>query len=75
MYWREHPPPHIHAFYQGFEALIRIDTGEVMAGRLPPVALRIILPWIERRRLELMANWERSLRREPFEQVAGADVE
>jgi hypothetical protein len=28
MYWRDHPPPHIHVFYQGFEALVAIDTGE-----------------------------------------------
>jgi hypothetical protein len=32
MYWRDHPPPHIHVFYQGFEALVAIDNGEVIGG-------------------------------------------
>jgi hypothetical protein len=38
MYWREHPPPHVHVFYQGFEALIAIENGDVIAGSLPPAA-------------------------------------
>lgn len=33
--WRDdHPPPHIHAEYQGFEALVDIATGEVRDGSL-----------------------------------------
>jgi hypothetical protein len=75
MYWRDHPPPHVHVLYQGFEALIAIENGDVVAGSLPPGALRIVRPWIERRRTELLANWERGKLREPFERVAGADVE
>jgi Domain of unknown function (DUF4160) len=52
-----------------------IESGEVIAGDLPPGALRIIRPWIERRRPELMANWERGKLRQPFERVPGADSE
>ncbi len=34
MHWRvAHAPPHVHVFYQGFEALIAIETGEIIAGR------------------------------------------
>jgi len=29
MWHDDHPPPHIHAEYQGFEALVNIATGEV----------------------------------------------
>jgi len=47
----------------------------VKPGSLPPGALRIITPWIERRRSELLANWQGGKLREPFERVAGADVE
>jgi hypothetical protein len=46
MYWRDHSPPHFHAIYQGFEALIAIDSGEVIGGRLPPRALRIVREWL-----------------------------
>jgi hypothetical protein len=31
MYWRDHPPPHIHVFYGGSEALIAIETGDAGA--------------------------------------------
>ena len=41
MYWRDHPPAHIHVFYQGFEALVAIETGEIIGGALPPGARRI----------------------------------
>ncbi|HWA21231.1 MAG TPA: DUF4160 domain-containing protein [Caulobacterales bacterium] len=73
MYWRDHPPPHIHAFYGGAEALIAIESGEVIGGRLPPAALRLVRAWIEDRRDLLQANWERAMLREPLEQVPGAD--
>jgi hypothetical protein len=62
-----------HAIYQGFEALIAIDTGEVIGGRLPPRALRIVREWLLHRKPELNQNWERGRRRQPFEHVAGPD--
>jgi len=33
MYFGDHPPPHFHALYAGEEALIVINTGEVIADR------------------------------------------
>ncbi len=73
MYWRDHSPPHLHAIYQGFEALVAIETGAVIGGQLPPNALRIVQEWAVLRRLELMENWQRGRRREPFQQIAGPD--
>jgi hypothetical protein len=75
MYWRDHPPPHIHVFYQGFEALISIENEEVLGGSLPPAALRMIREWIGRRRAELLQNWEHGRRHESFDRIPGADVE
>ena len=75
MYWRDHPPPHVHVLYQGYEALLAIETAEVIAGSLPPGALRLIRRWIDTRRPDLLANWERGRLREPFERVPGADWE
>jgi|GEM_PF-1936006 len=34
MYFGDHPPPHIHAAYQGQAALISIETGKVLRGSL-----------------------------------------
>lgn len=36
MFFADHPPPHFHARYGGSEALMAIDSGEVIAGELPP---------------------------------------
>ncbi|MEQ1931714.1 MAG: DUF4160 domain-containing protein [Parvularculaceae bacterium] len=75
MYWRDHPPAHIHVLYQGYEALFAIETGEIIAGELPPSAVRLIRDWIERRRPELIENWENGKLKRPFNRVPGADVE
>ena len=75
MYWRDHPPPHVHAFYQGFEAIVAIETGEAVGGRLPPKAAALVRGWVLSRRQELLDNWERGRRGMPFEKVPGADVE
>jgi Domain of unknown function (DUF4160) len=57
MYYREHAPPHFHAFYRDHEAKISIQTLEIMSGSLPRRALSLVLEWAERRRQELEANW------------------
>lgn len=75
MYWRDHPPPHVHAFYQGFEALLAIETGLVIGGRLPPKVAALVGDWVLSRRVALLDNWERGRRKLPFEKVPGADVE
>ena len=35
MFWTDHAPPHFHALYGEHEALIAIDTLEVIRGSLP----------------------------------------
>jgi hypothetical protein len=75
MYWRDHPPPHIHVYYQGLEALVAIETGDIMAGELPRGARRLIRDWANRHRAELLANWERGRMGLPLHTVPGADIE
>lgn len=75
MYWRDHSPPHFHAYYQGREGLIEISTGELLAGALPLAVRRILREWTVRHKSELMANWEKGRLRLPFEAVVGADEE
>lgn len=38
MYFQDHNPPHFHAIYAEHEALVRIDSGEIIRGRLPKTA-------------------------------------
>ena len=39
MFFDDHHPPHFHAIYSDFEALIEINTLAVIGGKLPPRAL------------------------------------
>jgi hypothetical protein len=32
MYFDDHPPPHVHVEYQGHEAFVAIQTGDVLEG-------------------------------------------
>ena len=63
----EHSPPHIHAYYQDFMAIVDIVAGEISAGTLPPRQTKLALAWTEIHREELMANWDLASRGElPF---------
>lgn len=75
MYHDEHPPPHFHASYQGFEAFVGIDDGEVVRGALPRKAARIVREWALDHREALMANWIRGEALLPMEMIPGADAD
>ena len=47
MFWNDHAPPHFHALYGEFEAIINIQTMDVMRGSLPKRALSMVLEWAE----------------------------
>jgi hypothetical protein len=55
---KSHNIPHFHAKYAEFEASIRIEDGEILAGVLPHKQLRLVQAWIELHRDELQADWE-----------------
>jgi hypothetical protein len=74
MFFDDPPPPHFHASYQEFEALVAIETGEVVAGSLPRKPARVVRRWALDRRAELMANWQRGADLEAMEMIPGADV-
>ena len=56
MYFRDHPPPHFSAEYQGQEANVSIATGEIIAGSLPRNARRLVKAWALDHHDELLAN-------------------
>jgi hypothetical protein len=45
MYYNDHSPPYFHAKYGADQAVIRIDTGEVIEGNLSARALRLVEEW------------------------------
>ena len=42
MYYNDHAPPHFHARYGDYEAVIAVATGEVIDGSLPPRVLGLV---------------------------------
>jgi hypothetical protein len=70
MYYDDHLPPHFHAYYGEYEALINILTLAVISGRLPPRALGLVIEWALLRQSELQSCWERAGNMEPLPKIA-----
>ena len=68
MFWRDHLPPHFHAYYAGHEVEIGLD-GTLLAGSLPRRALLLVEEWRSAHLAELEADWERASRKEPMDPI------
>jgi Domain of unknown function (DUF4160) len=53
-----HAPPHFHALYAEYEAVVDIRTLEVIDGGLPQRAMALMLEWAQEHRAELMEDWD-----------------
>lgn len=73
MYQDDHNPPHFHIEYQGHEALMAIETGEILAGMLPSRAVRLVREWALEHREELLLNWQRAVDLKSLQRIPGAD--
>ena len=71
MYYTDHSPPHFHARYGGEEAQLAIETGDRLAGRLPPRVHGLVSEWLEIHREELRDNWTRAREKKPLERIDG----
>lgn len=58
MYYDDHNPPHFHAEYAEYSALIDIQEACILKGSLPARQLKFVLAWTELHNDELMQNWE-----------------
>lgn len=47
IYFGDHRPPHIHAIYNEYEALIRIEDQEIYTGELPDKQLKKVMNWLQ----------------------------
>jgi hypothetical protein len=57
MYFNDHAPPHFHARYGEYEALIQIAPLGILRGDLPPRALSLVMEWAKIHQDELMDDW------------------
>ncbi len=64
----QHSKPHIHVYYNEFEASIGID-GEILAGNLPPKQLKLVEAWITIHEDELYKAWNNAVMKKPIEKI------
>ena len=58
LFFGDHPPPHFHAVYGEYIALIDINTLNVIEGDLPARARKLVIEWAEKYQSELKTIWE-----------------
>ena len=51
----DHPPPHIHASYSGYEDLIIIDTTEIYEGDMPGKKRKIAQEYVQENSATLLS--------------------
>ena len=56
MYYNDHSPPHFHARYGDAKAEIEIQTLTVLAGKLPPRVLGLVIEWASQHQEELLMD-------------------
>ncbi len=57
MFFNEHNPPHFHAKYGEFEALISISDFTVIEGDLPSRVLGLVIEWASINKKKLLEDW------------------
>jgi len=70
LFFDDHPPPHFHATYGEYEALVRIELLGVIAGTLPPRAMGLVIEWASLHQQELKGAWERARNLETPDKIA-----
>ncbi len=65
----EHGVPHFHAIYGEFNAVVGIETQEMLEGDLPVRAQRLVEEWAATYAQELLDMWNR----QEFRQLPGLE--
>lgn len=69
MYYDDHNPPHFHAYYGEFEAIISIETLEILDGSLPRRVKALVIEWAVEHRKELMDDWLLAEQHQPLNKI------
>lgn len=57
IFFGDHPPPHFHAVYGEYNALISIESLEIIEGDLPNRAQKLVIEWATLYQKELLDMW------------------
>jgi hypothetical protein len=70
MFFNDHAPPHFHAEYGEYKAVINIQELSIMEGGLPRRAQQLVLDWAELHQQELIEDWRLCVAKEQPKQIA-----
>lgn len=70
MYYKDHNPPHFHARYNNFKAIISIKDLALIEGKLPPKVLGLVMEWASIHQEELMENWDLAVKHDQLHSIA-----
>jgi hypothetical protein len=70
MFFDDHNPPHFHAEYGGYSALIDIRNLSVFSGRLPPRVMGLVIEWATLHQRELLADWQKARAQQELQKIA-----
>lgn len=73
MFYNDHAPPHFHAEYGGDAMLVDLSTLQVIAGKLPARATKLVLEWAADHQNELERDWQLARTMQPLQPIDPLD--
>lgn len=58
MFFSDHDPPHFHAQYAEFKAVVDIRALRIIKGELPRRAQHLVMDWAELHQADLLRDWD-----------------
>lgn len=58
----QHHLPHVHVEYAEYSAVFSIQDGNLLSGKVPKKAEKLVQAWLEIHQEELMADWVLAMR-------------
>ena len=75
MNYNDHLPPHFHARYGGDQAIIDIQTLQLLGGHLGPRVMGLVIEWALLHRDELLEDWRLARESAPLKRIAPLEQE
>lgn len=69
MYYDDHNPPHFHAIYSEYKAVIAIQDFAILEGDLPPKAVGLVMEWAREHKNELLKEWDLARKKQSLFQI------
>ncbi|MEQ8210643.1 MAG: DUF4160 domain-containing protein [Lacipirellulaceae bacterium] len=73
MFYNDHTPPHFHAEYGGDSILVDLNNLQVIAGKLPTRATKLVLEWASEHQSELQQDWQLARDMKPLQPIDPLD--